>query len=88
MLARVCHIDLETITPTQRGKLNQTEKLLREKKGVGAGDIRAFGIWWFKHHWKGQDGQPPRPMQVREDWGKFAKWRGGHNAESEAVAKL
>lgn len=75
MLARVCHIDLDTITPTMRGKLNQLEKLLREKKGVKSEDIKLFGIWWYKHYWKGQDGDAPRPMQIRDEWGRFESWR-------------
>jgi hypothetical protein len=70
-LAKVCKIDLDTITPTQRGKLNQVEKLLRTRKGVTAKDINAFGDWWYDDWWQGQDGQPPRPMQIRENWGAF-----------------
>jgi hypothetical protein len=70
-LAKVCKIDLATITPTQRGKLNQVEKLLRTRKGVTAEDISAFGDWWYGDWWQGRNGQPPRPMQIRENWGAF-----------------
>jgi len=81
MLARVCKIDLDTITPKLRGKLNQTERVLREKKGTTADDIKQFGLWWYKHWWQGEDGQAPRPMQVREEWGRFEDWRKGRNNE-------
>jgi len=81
MLARVCKIDLDTITPKLRGKLNLTECVLREKKGTTSDDIKQFGLWWYKHWWQGEDGQPPRPMQVREEWGRFEDWRKGHKNE-------
>jgi len=75
MLARICKIDLDTITPTQRGKLNQVEGFMRMVKSVSTQDLKEFGVWWYEHHWKGKDGQPPRPMQIREDWGIFSDWR-------------
>jgi len=46
-LAEVCRIDLELITPTQRGKLNQVEGMLRTKKNACADDIQSFGEWWY-----------------------------------------
>jgi hypothetical protein len=86
MLARICKADLDTITPKMRGKLNQLEKLLREKKGVTAEDLKQFGIWWYKHYWKGKDGDAPRPMQIRDEWGKFESW---HNTKrNEGVIEL
>jgi len=77
VLADICKIDLATITPTQRGKLNQVEKILRMRKGVTTDDIEAFGQWWYHDWWQGKDGQPPRPMQIRENWGAFERRGGG-----------
>lgn len=88
MLARVCKIDLDTMTPTQRGKLNQVEGFMRKHKHITPEDIEAFGIWWYKHHWKGKDEQPPRPMQIREEWGIFEAWRKKHAREREGVMRV
>lgn len=91
MLARICKIDLDTITPTQRGKLNTIEQLLRERKGVKTRDLFEFGLWWYKDWWQGQDGQPPRPMQIREQWGVFTAQRnakGKKPEEKEGVLRV
>jgi hypothetical protein len=74
MLARVCKIKQELMTDKQRGQLNAEEKRLRSA-GVTADDIFEFGKWWYKHWWMSGDGnQPPRPSQVRENWGAFEDW--------------
>jgi len=85
-LAELCKIDLETITPTQRGKLNQVEKLLRVKKDVTDKDIKAFSDWWYKEWWQGRDGQPPRPMQIRENWGAFEQR--GNQQRNDGVLRI
>jgi len=78
---------LELITPTQRGKLNQVEGMLRTKKNACADDIQSFGEWWYNCWWKGKDNQPPRPEQVREDWGAFVDWQSsnGNGANKERL---
>lgn len=75
MLRRICKINPKTMTPTQRGKLNQVERIMREEVSVTTEDLEQFGLWWYKHYWKGRDGQAPRIMQIREDWGLFENWR-------------
>jgi len=81
MLARICKADLDTITPTMRGKLNQLEGILRKKKGATTEDLKQFGIWWYHHWWQGEDGQAPRPEQIRDKWGEFDSWRNEQNDE-------
>lgn len=88
VLADICKIDLATITPTQRGKLNQVEKLLRTRKGVTTDDIEAFGKWWYRDWWQGKNGQPPRPMQIRENWGAFERRGGGADDKGRMRIKV
>lgn len=85
MLRRICKINTKTMTPTQRGKLNQVEKHMREEVGVTTNDLERFGLWWYRHHWKGKDGQAPRPMQIREDWGLFEDWRKSRESRQKYV---
>lgn len=86
MLARVCKIDLDVITPTLRGKLNQLEGLLRKKKNTTTNDIYQFGLWWYRDWWQGQDGQPPRPMQIRDQWGVFTSQRNAKGKQTHERA--
>ena len=76
-LAAVCAWDLELITDSQRGALNQTEARLRKLKGraVTPADVLAFGGWWSTHDWRGKQGEFPRPDQVRAEWGRFRHWQ-------------
>lgn len=68
-----CDWSLATLTGRQRGQANQTEKVLR-KAGATPPDIRAFRSWWDAHDWRGEEGSPPRPHQIREEWGTFIGW--------------
>lgn len=74
VLAQVCSIDIKLITGKQRGQLNREGKKLRDG-GISCEEVAAFGEWWSGVFWKGRDGQAPRPTQVREEWGQFAKWQ-------------
>jgi len=80
-LAELCQVDIATCTTDQRGALNQSEALLRkagatpEVLGVHADDWQTFAHWWYRHDWRGKKGEPPKPHQVREEWGKFTSWR-------------
>lgn len=87
-LVELCKFDLDTITPTQRGKLNQIEKLLRKKKGVTVKDIKAFSDWWYNHWWQGKDNQPPRPMQIRENWGIFEQRDNAERSDGHLRIKI
>ena len=73
-LARLCQVDWRVCTKEQRGALNQTEKILRDA-GATRGDFPEFEKWWYLHDWRGRQGQPPKPHQVRETWGQFLSWR-------------
>jgi hypothetical protein len=85
-LAVVCRIDLKLLSTTQRRQLNQTGKKLREE-GITADDVQEFGKWWFANDWRGQENSPPRPHQVREEWGKFNWSRNGRNTARPADPK-
>lgn len=74
-LARLCQIDWRVCTTEQRGSLNQTEKILRCEAQAVRGDFGRFEKWWYQFDWRGRQGQPPRPHQVREMWGQFLSWQ-------------
>jgi len=70
-LADLCVVDLAVSTKTQRDQLGQTAKILRTKAEASPEQITAFGEWWYGNDWRGKQGQPPTPAQVRSEWGKF-----------------
>ena len=74
-LAKICAIDLTDPTDKQRGMLNQESSRLRKKLGATADNILHFGQYWQEKDWRGKQGEHPRPVQVREEWGKFERWR-------------
>lgn len=69
-LADLCKIDLSLVTSDTRGKLNQTEKKLRQA-GITPEELKRFDTWWYANDWRGKQGQAPTPAQVRELWGQF-----------------
>jgi len=87
-LAALCQVDIATCTKEQRGALNQSEASLRkagampDMLGVRTDDWQTFAHWWYRHDWRGKKGEPPRPHQVREEWGKFTSWREGQRVET------
>jgi len=70
-LSDLCVVDLAVSTKTQRDQLGQTAKILRTKAEASPEQITAFGEWWYENDWRGKQGQPPTPAQVRSEWGKF-----------------
>lgn len=85
-LAGLCQIDWRTArNDGAKGKeaLRQSEKILRKagalpiQLGVGRADKGTFAEWWYTHDWRGKEGQPPQPAQVRDEWGQFVAWIGG-----------
>jgi len=69
-LANLCQVDLKLITQKTRGMLNQTGKKLRDE-GITPADLERFEQWWYARDWRGTQGQPPTPPQVREKWGAY-----------------
>lgn len=79
-VAAVCGIDWTVCTEPQRQQLNQTVTTLRraaEKHAVdepGTLDrIRHTERYWQRIDWRGKQGQPPTPAQLREVWGAAMK---------------
>jgi hypothetical protein len=77
-LAGICQINLKLMTDKQRGELNQSEKLLRES-GIDPRELVGFAEYWYECDWRGKEtptqaSQPPKPAQVREEWGKYQAW--------------
>lgn len=70
ILAKVCKIDLNLMTETQRHQLGQSSSLLK-KAGVLPEQIERFEKYWYSMDWRGKKGQAPTPAQVRAEWGKF-----------------
>lgn len=87
-LAKVCQIDLITITDTQRKQLNQSGLRLRKANATPA-DMEPFATWWYANDWRGKKGDAPRPAQVRETWGKFKTWeKGGRHTSAQPHAGI
>jgi len=84
-LAYVAQWDLEAMTVGMRGVLNQTAGKFRKMKNqtVGPADILAFADWFRDHHYHGQD--PPRPDQIRKEWGRFRNWQANQGAHLKAA---
>lgn len=68
-----------------RGRLNKTEKELREA-GRSLGDVEAFGEWWYANDWRGKKGQPPTLTQLKESWGQFKDFQKKQRAILPAFA--
>jgi len=79
-LAEVCKIDVRGATVNQRRQLGQSSKILRERLEATPEQIRNFARWWYKNDWRGQRGQPPKPAQVRECWGRYMDETAGGKA--------
>lgn len=71
-LADICVVNLSVATQTQKNQLGQSSKILK-KAGATPEQIRGFAGWWYAEDWRGKQGQPPTPAQVRSEWGKFVK---------------
>lgn len=76
-IAWTCQWDLQLLTDDQRGQINQCAGKLRAMKNqtVTCEDIVAFRTWWEDQHWVGRNGDPPRPDQIRKEWGRFRSWQ-------------
>jgi len=84
-LAHVAQWDLEAMTADQRGQINQTAGVFRKMRNqtVVPADVLAFADWFRDHHHHGQD--PPRPDQVRKEWGRFRNWQANQGAMLKAA---
>ena len=71
-IAEVCGIDWHVASEDKKGQINQSGGKLRQGNYTAA-DILSFGEWWFEHDWRGQKGQRPTPVQIRDEIGK---WKG------------
>ena len=49
----------------QLARVEATADLIRQHYGPGG--------WWYSHDWRGQKGEFPRPEQVIETWGQWAR---------------
>lgn len=74
-LAEICLINWRLATESQRGELNQSEKLLRVEARASPNDLKEFKSWWIEYDWRGKKGEPPTPTQVREKWQEFIDYR-------------
>lgn len=79
-LAEVCNMDLRM----NEGELFSEAKRL--SKGATPEEIRAHygpGCWWYSSDWRGLKGQPPRPADVRHEWGKWNAPAGAQTIKPE-----
>lgn len=74
-ISRICQIYMHTATQRQKGTVMQTAKNLRQAN-ITPQQVAAFGQWWYKLDWRGKTGSPPKPFQIRTEWGKYEAWAG------------
>lgn len=68
-LARICLINLDTVTNGAKKKYFDALNILIDTKAT-AEQVKGFGEWW-KTNWRGKNGSPPLPNQVCDLWGEF-----------------
>jgi len=68
VVAEVCGIDWNVCTKDQRGELNQTVGILRERNHTPA-EVKTIEGRWYQQDWRGKKGQRPTPSQLRDFWG-------------------
>jgi len=71
-IAEVCAVDWKVATEKMKTRLNVTGKKLREA-GYTPEQVRAFGVWWKTHDWRGKTGQVPTPEFLRDSIGQCRK---------------
>ena len=67
-VAKVCALDLKTITAKQRGILRNAGRKLEE---VSEDRIGSFTQWWSAQ-WEGRDQKVPRIDQLLNNWGRYS----------------
>jgi hypothetical protein len=80
-VATVSKVNLSLATVPQRSQVTQTAKLLHQKAQADADQVAAFATWWYAVDWRGRQGDPPTPAQIRENW---QKWQDAQQAAPAA----
>lgn len=74
VLAGLCHISLRVATDKQIGQLDQATKALL-KMPIDTPQFKVkFTEYWEGIDWRGKQGQPPTPAQIREVYGDYCHW--------------
>lgn len=72
-LAKLCSINLETLTSSKATKeFSQALSTLVRIKSEPE-QVSEFGKFW-KTNWRGKNGSPPLPSQVCDLWGEYQEW--------------
>jgi hypothetical protein len=75
ILARLCRITLNPApTPKQVGQLDDTVKALTGVIKDRTFFAVKFETYWTTVDWRGKQGQPPTPPQIREVYGDYCYW--------------
>lgn len=74
ILAGLCHVDLKVATDKQIGQLDQAAKALIKTVEDSDQFKDKFGVYWLTVDWRGKQGQPPTPAQIREVYGDYSHW--------------
>jgi len=79
-----CGYDLKLLTGEQRGKINQTLGILRKAEKTQE-QFAHVVEYWKKMDWRGKQGQPMRPDQIREIWGAAMDWKPVSNGKDPRI---
>jgi hypothetical protein len=69
-LADLCRYELNFLSQKRRSQLYAVEKRLRQGQ-VSPAELLLFEQWWYSSDWRGKRGEPPHPVQVLDEWGRF-----------------
>ena len=79
-LAEICGIDPEWLIYKQKVDLCENFDALIAM-GMTSERLDRFLDWWHRHDWRGQKGNAPKAVQVRETWKQFEKFLEGGNQQ-------
>lgn len=71
-LADICGIDSQWGLPKQLWDIVQNFDALTAM-GMNEQTLSGYSTWWHEYDWRGQKGNLPTPMQVRETWKQYEK---------------
>lgn len=65
---------VEQASPGMRKRISECGIVL--SKDNSPESLQAFKSWWYEMDWRGKQGQPPTPEQIRDNWSKAINGNG------------
>lgn len=61
-------------SPGMRKRVSECGIVLSKDNGLES--LQTFKSWWYETDWRGKQGQPPTPEQIRDNWSKALNGNG------------